>query len=196
MKTEREGLEAYFDRFVIDMTEDQARAASHAGDCMADVQELLRDGTITEQLDAIGPDKIRAELKETGGWDDEALQDDDANRGRIVWLAAGHITEDLAAKARRAWEPVEHDQIAAIVGRCHVGDSMLSVVREVIRKMPKGRKGWLQLNKSKRRYSIAASIQHHAMNRIVYRQVMERFQGEHTPRYWYCRETQETEIRP
>lgn len=97
-------MEALFDGFlgaiVLTMTEDQARGASHAGDCMADVQELLRDGAITAQLDAIGPDKIREELRETGGWDDEELQDEAANRGRIVWLAAGNITEDLAAKAR------------------------------------------------------------------------------------------------
>lgn len=40
------------------------------------------------------PDKIRAELKEYGAWDADELTDDEQNRQRLVWIAAGNIRED------------------------------------------------------------------------------------------------------
>lgn len=84
---------AYFERFEIQMTKAQALSASHPGPCDADVAELLRDRRITRQLDKIGPDKIRAELREYGAWDETELTDDSANRDRIVWCAAWNIAE-------------------------------------------------------------------------------------------------------
>ncbi len=40
------------------------------------------------------PDKIRRELREHGAWTAEELEDDTANRRRIVWIAACNIAED------------------------------------------------------------------------------------------------------
>lgn len=40
------------------------------------------------------PEAIRAELAEYGAWDDAELADDEMNRRRIVWIAAGNIKEE------------------------------------------------------------------------------------------------------
>jgi len=87
---------APFNRFEIQMTRRQAESASHQGRCDDDVAFLLRDRKISRQLDKIGPDAIRQELSEYGAWDDGELANDDDNRARIVWIAAGNIVEELA----------------------------------------------------------------------------------------------------
>lgn len=84
---------AMFNRFELFMTYDQARSASHQGDCEADVRALMTDADIIAQLSAIDPEDIRAELREYGAWDAEQLADDVANHERVVWLAAGDIVE-------------------------------------------------------------------------------------------------------
>ena len=87
---------ATFERFELRMTRAQAESASQPGkDAAEDVAELLKDRRITRQLDKIGPDPIRAELADYGCWDDDELADDEANRERIVWLAAGDIKEGV-----------------------------------------------------------------------------------------------------
>ncbi len=83
---------AYFNRFSIDITIDQAESASHVGDCSEDARILAEN--LSSQLDNISADDIRAELSEYGAWDKEELADDDANRSRIVWIAAGNIVEE------------------------------------------------------------------------------------------------------
>lgn len=81
--------------FSIKMTREQAYSASHPGPCDEDVKALLKDARIGIQLDRIGPDKIRAELKEWGAWDEQELADNEANKERIVWIAAGNIREEV-----------------------------------------------------------------------------------------------------
>lgn len=89
---------ASFNRFELQMTMAQAESASHQGRCDDDVAALLECRKIVRQLDKIGPDKIRSELKEYGAWDAEELADDAANRARIVWIAAGNIREEYASR--------------------------------------------------------------------------------------------------
>lgn len=91
---------AYFERFELQMTQQQAKSASHSGQCDADVTLLCRDQKIIRQLDRIGADKIREELEEYGAWEEDQLKDDAANRHRIVWIAAGNIVEEFHIKAR------------------------------------------------------------------------------------------------
>lgn len=91
---------AYFNRFEIQMTRQQAKSASHPGTCDSDVRDLLNDPKILRRLDKIDPEKIAAELREYGAWDDAELQDRQANRERIIWIAAGNITEELHTKGR------------------------------------------------------------------------------------------------
>ena len=91
---------------------------------------------------------------------------------------------------------VKNYGISRIVGRQHVGESFLAVVREVLSCMKGGRKGWLKFPKHERRYAIAASIQHHKENRIQYRQVMACSRVEFVPRYFFDAETKWTHIAP
>jgi len=85
---------ACFERFNIEMTQEQAYYASHPGNCDEDVEELIANPDILKQLDAISPDEIRDELAEWGAWDNEELSNDAENRLRIVWIAAGNISEE------------------------------------------------------------------------------------------------------
>lgn len=90
---------AYFNRFTLSMTRSDAGSATHPGDCLPDVRLLLqRNKNLVRQLDKIDPDDIRAELKEYGAWDADELADNDANRERIVWIAAGNINNEIREK--------------------------------------------------------------------------------------------------
>jgi hypothetical protein len=78
----------------IAMTMDEAKSASHQGQCDEDVAWLLKQPHISAQFDKIDPDDIRAALAEYGAWDDEQLADDEANRNRALWSAARDIREN------------------------------------------------------------------------------------------------------
>lgn len=78
----------------IAMTLEQALSCSHSGRCDDDVDALLRDPAIAAQLDAFGPEAIRAAVREYGAWSAEELTDDDANRARALWSAACDIREN------------------------------------------------------------------------------------------------------
>jgi len=80
-------------RIELQMTMEQAESASHSGECDDDVAELAKVPAIAEQLTKIDPALLSAELKEYGAWDDEERADHDQNLQRILWLAAGDITE-------------------------------------------------------------------------------------------------------
>lgn len=87
-------LSATFNRFEISMTKEQAESCSHPGDCMSDVKRLMHDPDIRKQMSHISPEHIRKELKEYGAWDEEELKDDESNKQRILWIAAGNIVEE------------------------------------------------------------------------------------------------------
>jgi len=86
-------MKAYFQRFSINLTKAEALSASHPGDCDADVKALLRIPRVRRQLERLGNDAIRAELKEYGAWTDAELRDIADNFQRLVWLAACDIRE-------------------------------------------------------------------------------------------------------
>lgn len=92
---------ATFNRFEIEMTLAQARGASHPGPCDSDVAQLLKEPNIKRQLAKISDEDLIEELEEYGAWDAEELQDRGANESRIIWLAAGNITEDYADRHRK-----------------------------------------------------------------------------------------------
>lgn len=85
---------AYFDRFTIKMTLEDAKTASHPGRCDEDVEYIRKRPKIARQLAKISNEDLRAELKEYGAWDAEELQDREDNERRIVWIAAGNIREE------------------------------------------------------------------------------------------------------
>jgi hypothetical protein len=76
-----------------EMTLDQAEQVSHSGDCLDDVEALLRVPEIIKQFDAIDPDKIRLEIKETGAWDETELQDTHMNKVRFLWIVGNDLAE-------------------------------------------------------------------------------------------------------
>lgn len=78
----------------IEMTLEEAKSASHQGQCDADVAALLRQPHIAAQFDSFPPETIRAGLREAGAWDEDELTDDEQNRHRALWLAAGDIVEE------------------------------------------------------------------------------------------------------
>lgn len=85
----------YFERFEITMTMSEACGVSLPGqDATPMVEELIILPSIGGQLDKIGVDKIREELREYGVWNDEELADDAENRLRILWIAGGSIIEE------------------------------------------------------------------------------------------------------
>lgn len=89
---------ASFNRFEIQMTLAQAESASHPGQCDEDVDQLLTLPAIKRQLKKISDEDLAAELEEYGAWDEDELQDRAANEQRIIWLAAGNITEERGSR--------------------------------------------------------------------------------------------------
>ena len=86
----------YFDRFELDIPLNHVMACTVPGqDASLAVSEALKESDIDDQLNAISPDDIRAELAEYGAWDEFELADDQANRERLVWCAAGHARDNL-----------------------------------------------------------------------------------------------------
>jgi hypothetical protein len=85
---------ASFNRFEIEMTKKQAASASHSGACDEDVAWLLTLPVIKKQLAAIPDDILAAELDGYGAWDETELSSRADNEARIVWIAAGNITEE------------------------------------------------------------------------------------------------------
>jgi hypothetical protein len=47
-----------------------------------------------QRPDKCTPEKLRDELREYGAWDVKELADDDANWGRIIWIAANNISDE------------------------------------------------------------------------------------------------------
>jgi hypothetical protein len=82
---------ASFNHFEIEMTKKQAISASHPGPCDLDVKALLHIPAIKKQLARIPDDVLAAELYDYTDWD---VSNRAENEERIIWIAAGDITED------------------------------------------------------------------------------------------------------
>ena len=62
--------------------------------------------------------------------------------------------------------------IRNIVGRCHVGDGYLAVIRYAISRLKHKRRGFLAMSRPQRREFLRLCITTHAENRRVYIAVM------------------------
>jgi hypothetical protein len=80
-------------RIELQMTLEQARGASHQGECDADVKWLSRQPKIAKQLAKLDPKVVADELREYGAWNAGELADHEQNLQRLLWLAAGDIVE-------------------------------------------------------------------------------------------------------
>ena len=86
--------EATFEHDIsLQMTMEQAMIGSHSGDCELDVKYLMGVPEIAKQLVDIDPSKLSKVLDEYGCWDEGELADHQANLMRLVWIAAGDITD-------------------------------------------------------------------------------------------------------
>jgi hypothetical protein len=84
-----------FNRFELELTEDQARSGSHQGACDEDISYLLTLPEIQAQFEKISVMDIEQELSEYGAWDETELKDHDQNKARILWIACGDIVAEL-----------------------------------------------------------------------------------------------------
>ena len=91
---------ASFNRFEMRIPGQCALDCSHSGSCDKDVahwvpiiQKQIESDNFTNKPTS---EKIRAELEEYGAWDADELADDDANFARLVWIAAGNVSDDDA----------------------------------------------------------------------------------------------------
>ncbi len=83
-------------RIELNITKAQASGASHPGPCDRDVMELSDVPAIRRQLVKLDPATVAAELREYGAWNDIELADHAQNLQRLLWLAAGDISDGNA----------------------------------------------------------------------------------------------------
>ena len=76
------------------LTLDEAESCSHPGNCQADVIDLILTDGISAQVETWDPETLRAELVESGAWDEEELADYEENIRRMVWLACCDVAEN------------------------------------------------------------------------------------------------------
>ncbi len=77
----------------ISLSDDVVRMCSHSGPCDEDVKRCLELPEVKKELDSIKPDALRRELREYGAWDDNELLSHSDNLERILWIAAGDISD-------------------------------------------------------------------------------------------------------
>lgn len=89
---------ASFNRFELRLPGQCVIDCSHSGQCDDDVEawiDRVRKQIASDDFpNKPTPELIREELREYGAWDDEELANDEQNFRRIVWLAAGSISDD------------------------------------------------------------------------------------------------------
>lgn len=86
---------AYFNRFQIEMTLEEAKGASSPGqDADPVVSVMVKLPKFQSQFRRIPEGLIQLELKEYGAWDDGELMDAEQNQKRILWIAACNIREE------------------------------------------------------------------------------------------------------
>lgn len=79
-----------------EMTLDQAQSVSQPGkDAEEDVRMLMQDSKMKEVVEYLmnNMERVKKELRETGAWDEDELEDTDMNIVRLLWLAGNDISE-------------------------------------------------------------------------------------------------------
>ena len=74
------------------LTMEDAETGNHQGPCDSDVACLA--GKLSEQTYLWDAEDLRAELDESGAWDDEELSDHEENIERMIWIACGDVAEN------------------------------------------------------------------------------------------------------
>lgn len=82
---------ALFNRFTVELPD---LAVAEIAESQADNTEAVQHWEPQIDLSTISTNDLRAELAEYGAWGDLELADHQANRERVIWLAAWYIKED------------------------------------------------------------------------------------------------------
>lgn len=77
----------------LNITKKIAGICSHSGQCDNDVISCLELPEIKKQFNKLSNDTMAKVLKEYGAWDDTDLKDKEANKMRLLWIAAGDIQD-------------------------------------------------------------------------------------------------------
>lgn len=77
----------------IELSREVVNLCSHSGDCTEDVKRCLNLPEIKEELRELDPAQLVKELREYGAWDDKQLTNHADNLERILWIAAGNISD-------------------------------------------------------------------------------------------------------
>ena len=83
---------ASFERFEIKLPAECVKDCNHSGDCSADVDQW--QPKVSCYLSHISDEKLSAELREYGSWNNEELKERETNEKRIIRIAAGNIQEE------------------------------------------------------------------------------------------------------
>ena len=81
----------------IQLTKSMIVQCAHIGQCDSDVAFWVQK--LQKPLSKIDPDFIKRCVKASGGWDEEELQDQEANLNRFLWIAAGNAKDDNSTYA-------------------------------------------------------------------------------------------------
>lgn len=76
------------------------------------------------------------------------------------------------AKAAKPKAVRPHPMVSQIVGRCHVGDSYLQVIRYAVSRFRDGRRAFLGMSRPDRRRFLEEVVAAHRENRDLYSHVM------------------------
>lgn len=79
----------------LQITKEQAKSASHQGQCDDDVKALSEVPAIRRQLNKIDAQELADALSEYGAWDETELKDHEQNLQRALWLACGDIVDNI-----------------------------------------------------------------------------------------------------
>jgi len=89
----------------LNLTKRQAESVSGSGRQDENVAALMRVPSVRKQLQRLNPATVAAELRETGGWDTDELQDHEANLSRLLWIAGNDIVENAVSRNPRRRSP-------------------------------------------------------------------------------------------
>lgn len=111
----------------------------HQGDCEPDVMHWVDSNEIEW---GISDEDIRKDLDDSGGWEEDELNDIQANRRRILWIAASNVQDewlenpwmkpnDLYSKVYSGCSRCEPVEPMSYLYGCHVAEYLHSLLTKV-----------------------------------------------------------------
>ena len=83
-----------FSRFELEIPQEVVDAVPHRGAADDAISANIDNAEVSSELNRVGPELIRDELRGYGAWGDEELTDEQENRKRLLWVAVLGIREE------------------------------------------------------------------------------------------------------